>query len=59
MHDQSTANHPKPDDRDAAIQMTKDEWRKTHKDFKTVIDGQRYVMRMTRHGTCLVPVSLI
>lgn len=39
--------------------MTADEWRHTHRDFKTVINGQRYVMRWTKHGTGLVPVTIV
>ena len=39
--------------------MTADEWRRTHRDFKTVIDGQRYILRWTECGTSLVPVATI
>lgn len=43
----------------AVLQITKAEWQKTHRDFKSVIDGQRYVLRMTPRGTALVPVDLV
>ncbi|CAJ6925988.1 Uncharacterised protein [Burkholderia pseudomallei] len=42
-----------------AEQMTADEWRRTHRDFKTTIDGQRYVLRWTTRGTSLVPVTVV
>lgn len=38
------------------LQITREEWSKTHRDFKTTIAGQRYVLRLTDRGTCLVPV---
>lgn len=41
-----------------AVQMTLAEWHKTHRDFKTTIDGQRYVSRWTVRGTGLVPVVI-
>lgn len=37
--------------------ITKKEWVETHKDFRSVINGQRYVM-MYDNGTCLVPVKV-
>ncbi len=43
----------------AGVEMTKDQWRKTHRDFKSVIDGQRYVLQWTANGTGLVPVTII
>jgi len=39
--------------------MTMAEWQKTHRDFKGIYNGQRYVMRMTAQGTCLVPVQIV
>lgn len=39
--------------------MTAEEWRKTHKDFKTTRIGQRYVLRWTDKGTGLVPVVIV
>ena len=41
-----------------AVPMTLAEWHRTHRDFKTTIDGQRYVLRWTAHGTGLVPVVI-
>ena len=41
------------------LQITREEWSKTHRDFKTTIAGQRYVLRLTDRGTCLVPVELV
>jgi hypothetical protein len=38
--------------------MTATEWAKTHRDFKSTINGQRYVLRMTERGTSLVPVTV-
>jgi hypothetical protein len=39
--------------------ITKKEWNKTHKDFKSIIDGIHYVMKLTDKGTALVPVKII
>ena len=38
--------------------ITKKEWNKTHKDYKSVIDGVHYVMKMTDKGSALVPVNI-
>ena len=38
--------------------ITKKEWNKTHKDFKSIIDGIHYVMKLTDKGTALVPVNI-
>lgn len=43
----------------AGIQMTQDRWRKTHRDFKRTINGQKCVLMMTSRGTSLVPVTII
>jgi hypothetical protein len=40
------------------VQMSADEWRKTHRDFKSQINGQKYVLRATAAGTALVPVAI-
>ena len=48
-----TPDNPKPT---ATVTITAAEWAKTHRDFKTTIQGQRYVLRMTERGTSLVPV---
>jgi hypothetical protein len=38
--------------------ISKKEWNKTHKDFKSIIDGVHYVMKLTDKGTALVPVKI-
>jgi len=43
----------------AAVHMSAEEWRKTHRDFKAQINGQKYVLRATTAGTALVPVVII
>jgi len=39
--------------------ISKKDWAKTHKDYKSVIDGVPYVMKMTDKGTALVPVKIV
>jgi hypothetical protein len=39
--------------------ITKSEWRATPKDYKCIIDKQRYILKGTTKGTALVPVKLI
>ena len=39
--------------------ITKKQWRELHRDYKSIIDGQRYILKGTNKGTCLVPVQLI
>jgi hypothetical protein len=40
--------------------ITKKEWDKTHKDFKSIIDGIHYVMKYdNKTGTHLVPVKIV
>jgi len=39
--------------------ISKKEWAKTHKDYKSVIDGVPYVMKLTDKGTALVPVKIV
>ena len=38
--------------------INKEEYKKIHKDYKTIIDGQHYILKLTENGTCLVPVIL-
>lgn len=38
--------------------ITKSGWRKLHKDYKAIIDGQRYILKLVNGGTCLVPVRI-
>lgn len=42
-----------------AERMTSEQWKRTHRDFKTTINGQRYVLRWTTQGTGLVPVVIV
>ncbi len=42
----------------AGVEMTQDQWSRTHRDFKTTIEGQRYTLMMTSRGTSLVPVTI-
>lgn len=39
--------------------ITKSEWRKLPKDYKSIIDKQRYILKGTAQGTTLVPVRII
>ena len=41
------------------IQMTKEEYRKIHRDYKGKLDGKRTVLRNINGSTCLVFVELI
>ena len=38
--------------------ISKEKWKKTHKDYKSIIDGVKYVLMMTDQGTSLVPVTV-
>jgi len=41
-------------------QITAEEWRNKHKDFKSIIDGQRHILTLVEGvGTCLIPVEVI
>lgn len=51
---QTTENQAKP-----LLKITREEWKKTHRDFKSIIDGQRYMMRLVDGKTCLVPVEVV
>ena len=37
--------------------ITKSEWKALHRDYKEIINGQRYILKLVNGGTCLVPVS--
>lgn len=39
--------------------ITKSEWKALHRDYKTIIDKQRYILKLVNGGTCLVPVKLV
>lgn len=36
--------------------ISKEEYKKLCKDYKTIINGQHYILKLTESGTCLVPV---
>lgn len=57
-HQESTMNAPEAPRPPATVSMTATEWAKTHRDFKSTINGQRYVLRMTERGTSLVAVTV-
>ena len=39
--------------------ITREQWIKTPKDYKSMIDGEPYILEYDRHvGTCLVPVII-
>lgn len=38
--------------------ISKEEYKKLHKDYKTIIDGQHYILKETENGTCLVPITV-
>lgn len=42
----------------AVVHMSAEEWRKTHRDFKSQINGHKYVLRATAAGTSLAPVVI-
>ncbi len=42
----------------AVEHMRVEEWRKTHRDFKSQINGQRYVLRAIAADTALVPAVI-
>jgi hypothetical protein len=47
---------------DDKVQMTMDEWKRTHRDFKTCnLQGEkgRWVMRMGPKGSTLYPVEIV
>lgn len=33
----------------------KEEYKKLHKDYKSIMDGKHYILKLTENGTCLVP----
>ena len=39
--------------------ITKKEWNNKPKDYKSIIKGQRYMLKWTNSGTSLVPVKVI
>jgi hypothetical protein len=58
---QSTSNHPINGGTHQKMKfkvLTMKEWAKIHRDFKTIIDGQRYVMGFGTCGSTLEPVEI-
>lgn len=39
--------------------ITRSEWKSLHKDYKTIINKQKYILKLLYGGTCLVPVTVI
>lgn len=39
--------------------ITKREWKNLHKDYKCIINKQKYILKLENGGTCLVPVRVI
>lgn len=39
--------------------ITKQEWKELHRDYKDIINGQRYILKLENGGTCLVPVQVV
>lgn len=40
-------------------EIKKSEWKKLHRDYKEIIDGQRYILKLANGTTCLVPVKVV
>ena len=41
------------------IYMTKKEYYKTHKDYRSTIQGKSFLLTLINGATCLVPISFI
>lgn len=42
------------------LTITAQEWREKHRDYKTIINGQRHILKyIESQGTCLVPVEVV
>ena len=49
-----------PIDANGCYIITAKEWRETHRDFKGIINGQRYKLKfLSGKGTCSVPITVI
>ena len=47
-------------DANGCLVITAEEWRKTHRDYKGITNGQRSMLKwIDGKGTCLVPVTVI
>lgn len=51
--------HDRPLNDNGEWEMTMDEWKKIHKDYKGTEKGVRTAMRMTSKGSTLIPVKII
>jgi len=38
--------------------ITKQQWMKINNDYKSIIENQKYILKLTDKGTCLVPVDV-
>ena len=38
--------------------ITQKEWENTHRDYKTIVKGQKKILKLTQKGTSLVPVKI-
>ncbi len=38
--------------------ISKTKYQKLNKDYKTIINEQHYILKLTNNGTCLIPVKL-
>ena len=39
--------------------IKKEEWKNLHKDYKTIVNKQHYILKLTEKGTCLIPVKIV
>lgn len=39
--------------------ITQKEWNSIHKDYKSIINGKHYILKLESAGTSLVPVEVI
>jgi len=39
--------------------ITKQQWNKINNDYKSIIENQKYILKLTDKGTALVPVDVI
>ena len=38
--------------------ITKKQWKELHRDYKDIINGQKYILKLENGATCLVPVKV-
>ena len=39
--------------------ITKSEWKALHRDYKEIVNGQRYILKLENGATCLAPVKIV